>query len=103
MQDAGAHAPKLSVIDLQIMAMPYALKGLTPGLKHVAEAWLGQTLDKSQQCSEWCRRPLSAAQLAYAATDAVVLLGIASKMGFEDSHNEQVAKPPRWRNRFISR
>jgi len=103
LQNAGTHVPKLSVIDLQVMAMPFALKGRTPGLKHLAEAWLGQTLDKSQQCSEWCRRPLSAAQLTYAAADAAVLLDIAGEMGLEHSQHAKVGKPPRWRNKFISR
>ena len=52
-----------------------------PGLKFVAERWLGKTMDKSMQCSDWDARPLSRAQLCYAATDAAVLLDLAAAMG----------------------
>lgn len=38
------------------------------------EAWCGVRLDKSEQCSDWARRPLSPSQLAYAANDAACLL-----------------------------
>ena len=48
----------------------------TPGLSSVTEMLLGRPLDKSCQCSDWLRRPLSASQLRYAALDAVVLLDI---------------------------
>lgn len=37
---------------------------------------LGTPLDKSEQCSAWHKRPLTDAQLAYAATDAAVLLAL---------------------------
>jgi ribonuclease D len=39
----------------------------------VCERFLSVTLDKSQQCSKWDRRPLSHEQLEYAALDARVL------------------------------
>lgn len=71
------------VLDIQLLAQRHAPKGLTPGLKTVAEAWLGITIDKSEQCSDWDRRPLSVSQLRYAAIDAVVLLDIAQAMGVD--------------------
>lgn len=48
-----------------------------PSLTHVAKSLLGRPLDKTQQCSNWERRPLSSAQSHYAALDAHVLLSIA--------------------------
>ena len=50
------------------------------GLKRVAEQWLRRSVDKTLQCSDWDARPLSAAQLQYAATDAAVLLDLADAM-----------------------
>jgi len=67
------------VVDLQLIAMRLLPNGgQMPGLKKVTERWLNQTLDKSEQCSNWDARPLSASQLKYAATDAAVLLDIAA-------------------------
>jgi len=44
------------------------------GLAAVAERELGVALDKSEQTSNWARRPLSEEQLRYAAADAEILL-----------------------------
>lgn len=44
------------------------------GLSHVTERVLGKPLDKSMQVSNWGMRPLSTAQLKYAAQDAHILL-----------------------------
>lgn len=57
----------------------------TPGLRLVTATWLGKRLDKDQQCSDWDARPLSAAQVQYAAADAAVLVAIAGKMGLYDA------------------
>jgi ribonuclease D len=46
------------------------------GLASVAEHLFGLTLDKSLQRSNWRRRPLSGAQLDYAALDAQVALQV---------------------------
>jgi len=73
------------VTDLQRLAMsrePFSKDpGALRGLHRVTEAILGRSLDKSLQCSDWDARPLSDTQLRYAATDAAVLLDIASAMG----------------------
>jgi uncharacterized protein with PIN domain len=39
--------------------------------------WAGLRLDKTEQCSDWSQRPLTSAQLAYAAADAACLLALA--------------------------
>lgn len=45
-------------------------------LAAVCERYLGRGLDKSSQTSDWSRRPLTRAQLEYAAADAEVLLDL---------------------------
>ena len=51
-----------------------------PSLRDCCATWLRRRLDKSEQCSDWDRRPLSASQLAYAALDASVLLPLHDAM-----------------------
>jgi hypothetical protein len=46
------------------------------GLSDAVEEWLGRPLDKTEQCSAWCSRPLSPEQISYAALDALVLLDL---------------------------
>ena len=46
------------------------------GLKAVSARELGLTLDTREQTSDWTRRPLTPRQVAYAALDAEVLLGL---------------------------
>jgi hypothetical protein len=53
-----------------------SVKAWTPGLSVVCQAWLQQNVDKTEQCSEWERRPLDPTQLEYAALDAHVLLAL---------------------------
>lgn len=48
------------------------------GLSGVVNANLGHPLDKSQQCSDWGARPLTAEQLRYAASDAACLVALLS-------------------------
>ncbi|HEY8378767.1 MAG TPA: DEAD/DEAH box helicase [Nannocystis sp.] len=50
-------------------------------LKSVCERELGLVLDKTEQVSDWTRRPLSERQLAYAALDAEVLLQLYDHFG----------------------
>lgn len=49
-------------------------------LGSVCERELGIALDKSEQVSDWTRRPLSRRQLAYAALDVEVLLGLWDRL-----------------------
>uniref|UniRef100_M4BL55 3'-5' exonuclease domain-containing protein n=1 Tax=Hyaloperonospora arabidopsidis (strain Emoy2) TaxID=559515 RepID=M4BL55_HYAAE len=51
------------------------------GLAAVAKSYLGFSLDKRVRMSNWERRPLTQAQLHYAALDAHVLVQIYYKMG----------------------
>jgi len=54
-------------------------KGGPPSLRRACTCLLKQRLEKDGlQCSDWDARPLSEAQLAYAALDAEVLLRLAS-------------------------
>lgn len=50
-------------------------------LKSVCERELGLTLDKTEQVSDWSRRPLGSRQIAYAALDAEVLLRLYEHFG----------------------
>ena len=70
-------------LDLAGFAAPGTLFDLaqwTPrrrgGLAGLVRALLGQSLDKTLQTSDWAARPLSAAQVEYAAADAAVLLDL---------------------------
>ena len=46
------------------------------GLAAVCSRELGYRLDKTEQCSDWQRRPLRQSQLDYAALDAEVLISL---------------------------
>ena len=54
--------------------------GKGKGLTHLCNAVLGHPLDKREQMSDWSARPLRAAQLAYAALDAQVLLVLRARL-----------------------
>ena len=60
---------------------------LRVGLATLTKMTLGATLSKEQQCSDWSRRPLAPAQLAYAAADAFYLNLIFDKC-LEKSHGK---------------
>merc|ERR1712217_401427 len=68
------------ILDLQNLAMQGQHKSHTLGLQSVVALYLGLLLDKTEQCSDWDRRPLTKAQLQYAAADAYVLLDVAAAM-----------------------
>ena len=72
-QDLGILAAQFGVampriIDTQVMAA-FAGIGDQVGLANLANDLLGLTLGKEQQWTDWKRRPLSEAQLAYADAD----------------------------------
>lgn len=68
----GCDAPPGPLFDTQIAA---ALAGLGAGIGYqkLVETQLGVILPKSETRSDWLRRPLSAAQLEYAADDVLHL------------------------------
>jgi ribonuclease D len=49
-------------------------------LAHITEKILGKPLSKSDQISNWSRRPLRKFQITYAAMDAFVLVKLYEKM-----------------------
>jgi acyl-CoA-binding protein len=73
-----------SIIDTNVL-----LRHLQPeikqdtSLKNLTRHFLDCNLIKTMQCSDWARRPLSSAQLDYAARDALVLLRLFDAMTCE--------------------
>jgi ribonuclease D len=67
-----------NVFDVQIAAT--LCNHPARNLGGLIETETGITLDKSQQQSDWSKRPLSEAQLSYAANDVVFLPQIADKL-----------------------
>lgn len=67
------------IFDTQIAA---GLLGYPPqaGYATLVEAELGVRLDKTQTRTDWSRRPLSAAQIAYAANDVAHLTELAERL-----------------------
>ena len=67
------------VFDTQVAA---ALLGLPPqaGYAELVARQLGHSIDKGQTRTDWSRRPLSAAQLAYAADDVHHLLQLHTEL-----------------------
>ncbi|KAF9089569.1 Exonuclease mut-7 [Mortierella sp. AM989] len=55
---------------------PSMRRFLYGGLSNMVQTFCGKTLDKTEQCSDWERRPLTNKQLNYAAADARCLLDI---------------------------
>jgi ribonuclease D len=66
-------APPGPIFDTQIAASLAGL-GAMQSLAKLVQSLLGEVLDKSETTSDWLKRPLSAAQIEYAATDVRVLL-----------------------------
>jgi ribonuclease D len=71
--------PIAPVLDTQVAA---ALLGFAPqiGYGDLVRQELGVVLEKTQTRTDWTKRPLSAAQLEYAADDVRWLLPLASKL-----------------------
>lgn len=65
--------PPGPIFDTQIAAAMVGLGGMQSLAKLVATL-LGQSIDKGETTSDWLKRPLSSAQIAYAAKDVTVLL-----------------------------
>ncbi len=75
---ATAH-PQLDIMHAMVALAP---AGIIPprSLSDACDALLGQSLDKTQQCSAWGNRPLTDAQRQYAALDAYCLLMLYDKL-----------------------
>jgi ribonuclease D len=73
--------------DTQVAAAFVGLPG-NIGYADLVQRRLDRTLDKGQSRTDWSRRPLSAAQLRYAAADVTYLMDLY--------HNLKAALAPRW-------
>jgi len=58
------------------LAFPEKRKLRKAGLAVTVASVLGAYVDKTEQCSDWARRPLAPSQVAYAAADAHVLTAL---------------------------
>jgi ATP-dependent Lhr-like helicase len=81
----GRHGLELAgVVDTrELSRRRHPEDGVGHDLKSVCERELGGTLDKTEQTSDWARRPLSGAQVAYAALDAEVVVQVFQARGDE--------------------
>ena len=52
-------------------------------LNKMTEQCFGKCLDKTEQCSNWERRPLNISQIEYAAMDAYILVKMLHYVKFE--------------------
>jgi hypothetical protein len=80
-----------NVIDTQVMAA-FAGVGDQVGLASLANELLRVTLAKEQQWTDWAKRPLSEAQLAYAAADVRHLPAIYAKLALRLGDRMQWAR-----------
>jgi len=60
----------LRILEIGDFGATVQYNGFGKGLSAATELWLGKPLDKSQQVSDWESRPLTEAQILYAALDA---------------------------------
>jgi hypothetical protein len=89
LSSAAAHNGRAGLVELQPKS--------SCSLKTAIRLWLHRELDKAEQCSDWDRRPLTDAQLAYAALDAVVLLRLDAAQRSQQTLNRQQtnnSRPP---------
>ena len=70
-----------SILDLQQMqcSLEGGSSSSLPGLKACVSRFSTASLSKTEQCSDWSQRPLSAEQLSYAGIDAAVLLALLAE------------------------
>ncbi|RQM29657.1 hypothetical protein B5M09_003773 [Aphanomyces astaci] len=66
-------SPHWTCIDLRRVAMSRVRRLAGVGLASLAFTFLNHTMPKHQQCSDWAARPLTAAQVEYAALDAHIV------------------------------
>ncbi|RHZ15826.1 hypothetical protein DYB37_008581 [Aphanomyces astaci] len=66
-------SPHWTCVDLRRVAMSRVRRLAGVGLASLASTFLNHTMPKHQQCSDWAARPLTAAQVEYAALDAHIV------------------------------
>ena len=64
------------------LAFPEKRKLRKAGLAVTVASVLGAYVDKTEQCSDWARRPLTQSQTAYAAADAHVLTALFDRCAY---------------------
>ena len=82
----------LAVVPPALDLATVPVRGPRRGLAALVEAVLGRRLAKELQASAWGERPLSAAQVRYAAMDAAVLLPLAVSLHRRSSGTPTPAK-----------
>ena len=80
----------VDVRTLCALAFPEKRKLKRTSLAVVVASVLGAYVDKTEQCSDWARRPLAPSQIAYAAADAHVLTALFDRCAHQAL--EQVAE-----------
>ena len=68
-----------NVFDIQ-MAAGFAGYGASLAYGRLVDAALGVSLEKGESYTDWCRRPLTSAQLKYAADDVRYLIEVADRI-----------------------
>ena len=76
--DAYGSVPK-NVFDVQVAAA-FAGYGASLPYGRLVEAVLGLPLEKGESYTDWCQRPLTDAQMRYAADDVRYLPGVADRL-----------------------
>jgi ribonuclease D len=74
-----------NVFDVQLAA-GFAGYGSSLPYGRLVEATTGTALTKGESYTDWCRRPLTAAQLSYAADDVRFLLPVADRLADRVEH-----------------
>ena len=72
----------VDVRTLCALAFPEKKKLRKTGLAVTVASVLGAYVDKTEQCSDWARRPLTQSQTAYAAADAHVLTALFDRCAY---------------------
>ena len=76
----GGFLSDIQTVHMDLCFAGDGVRAHTPSLRRVCQEWLALTMDKTEQCSDWSRRPLLDSQVVYGALDAVVLLRIERQM-----------------------
>ena len=83
-------AVPVNVFDIQIAA-GFLGYGSSLPYGRLVEAVAGRALEKGESYSDWCRRPLTEAQLRYASDDVAYLLEVAGRLEAELEERHRLA------------